>query len=109
MGVPDYYSVAEAKRNRRRRNHRVDILNQKEEEIGKFGNCRDEDVASWKQAEGKFMAKFSTSKTWDQVRERRPNCVWHKGVWFSQSTLKYAFIIWIALKERLQTIDRMQQ
>ena len=109
LGVPDYYSVAEAKRNRRRRNHRVELLNQIEEELSKYGSYPDEDVALWKQAEGKFMAKFSTRKTWEQVREKRPNCAWYRRVWFPQSTPKYAFFMWVALKERLQTTDRMQK
>lgn len=108
-GVPDHYSVAEARRNRRRRNHRVDILNHIEEETSKLDNYRDEVIVLWKHDEGKFMNKFSTSKTWDQIRVMRPVCVWHKRVWFSQSTPKYAFIMWITLKGRLQTTYKMQQ
>ena len=54
LGVPDHYSVAEPRR-RRRRNHRVDILNQIEEEISKLDDYRDEDIVLWKHAEGKFM------------------------------------------------------
>ncbi|XP_018453449.1 uncharacterized protein LOC108824512 [Raphanus sativus] len=109
LGIPDNYSVAEAKRNRRRRNHRVDILNQVEEEISKLGNHQDEDMALWKLSAGNYRANFSTSKTWDQLREKKPTCDWHKGVWFSQSTPKYAFMMWITLRGRLQTMDKMRQ
>lgn len=109
LGIPDHYTVAEAKKNRRKRNHRVDILNRIEEEISNLEIFQDEDVALWKHADGKFLNKFSTSKTWDQVREKRPVCNWYKGVWFPQATPKYAFMMWIAIKGRLQTTDRMQQ
>lgn len=108
MGVPDHYTVAEAKRNRRRRNHRVVILNQIEEELSKSGGYQDEDIVLWKHAEGKYMGNFSTSKTWEQIREKKPACDWSKGVWFSQSTPKFSFLMWVAIKGRLQTTDRMQ-
>ncbi|XP_056847430.1 uncharacterized protein LOC130498096 [Raphanus sativus] len=62
MGVPDHYTVAEAKRNRRRRNHRVVILNQIEEELSKSGGYQDEDIVLWKHAEGKYMGNFSTRR-----------------------------------------------
>ena len=113
LGVPDHYSVGEVKRSRRRsrrrRNHRVDILNQIEEVISRLDNDSDEDIVLWKHAEGKFKTNFSTSKTWNQIRNVKSVCTWHKGVWFSQSTPKYAFTMWVAIKGRLQTTDRMQQ
>lgn len=84
LGVPDHYFVAEVKRSRkrsrRRRNHRVDILNQIEEVISRLENDSYEDIVLWKHAEGKFKTNFSTSKTWNQIRNVRPVCTWHKGV-----------------------------
>ncbi|KAL0856009.1 hypothetical protein Bca101_061162 [Brassica carinata] len=109
LGVPDHYSIAEVKRMRRRRNHRVDILNQIEEEIRRHDNDSDKDIVLWKHAEGKFRNNFSTRKTWDQIRNVRSVCTWYKGVWFPQSTPKYAFTMWVAIKGRLQTMDRMQK
>lgn len=109
FGVPDHYSVAEVKKMRRRRNHRVDILNQIEEEIRRLETENDEDIVLWKHAEGKFRNNFSTSKTWNQIRNVKQSCTWHKGIWFPQATLKYAFTMWVAIKGRLQTADRMQQ
>lgn len=109
LGIPNSFSVAEVKRMRRRRNHRVDILNQVEEEIRKLGNQQDEDITLWKHAEGKYMTKFTTSNTWDQIRDTKPICDWSKGVWFSHSTPKYSFMMWVALKGRLQTTDRMMR
>lgn len=109
LGIPTSYSVAEVMRMRKRRNHRVDILNQVEEEISKLGNQQEEDVTLWKHAEGKHLNKFSTSRTWDQIRNVQPGCAWSKGVWFSQSTPKYSFMMWIVLKGRLQTTYRMQR
>lgn len=67
------------------------------------------DSVLWRHAEGKFRNNFSTKKTWDQIRTARSVCSWHKGVWFSNSTPKYAFIMWVAVNGRLQTADRMQK
>lgn len=43
------------------------------------------------------------------TRQAQPACVWHKGVWFPQSTPKYSLMLWMAVRNRLQTCDRMQQ
>ncbi|CAA7034130.1 unnamed protein product [Microthlaspi erraticum] len=33
---------------------------------------------------------------------------WHRGIWFRHSTPKYAFCVWLAIHNRLSTLDRMQ-
>lgn len=109
LGVPDHYSVADVKKMRRRRNHRVDILNQIEEVIRRLDINSDEYEVLWKQGEGIYRNNFSTSKTWDQIRKVKPVCTWHRGIWFSQSTPKHAFTMWVAIKGRLQTMDRIQK
>lgn len=42
------------------------------------------------------------------MRQARPECSWSKGVWFTQSTPKFSFLVWVAIRNRLQTCDRMQ-
>lgn len=63
----------------------------------------------WKQADDRFVSTFSTKRTWEQIRGNHQPCTWSKGVWFSQSTPKYSFLLWTAIRGRLQTLDRMQQ
>lgn len=109
LGIPSSFSVAEVMKMRRRRRHIVDIHNQVEEEINRIGNHHDEDIVLWKHAEGKYISKFTTSTTWDQMRDTQPVCEWSKGVWFSHSMPKYSFMMWVALKGRLQTTDKMQR
>ena len=71
-------------------------------------NIQEEDIPLWKQKEGVHARVFSSKKTWLQLRSGSPRCEWSKGIWFTQSTPKYSFLVWVALRERLQTCDRMQ-
>ena len=69
---------------------------------------QEDDIHLWKQTEDKYATKFSTKKTWEQVRSHHQTCSWSNGVWFSHSTPKYAFLLLVVLRDRLQTADRMQ-
>ncbi|XP_013589406.1 PREDICTED: exosome complex component RRP41-like [Brassica oleracea var. oleracea] len=103
--------MADVLSNNRRRRHRERILNDIEEDINKLriGGLRDmDDVPLWRSEEGKFGNRFSTKKTWHQLRTRQSICPWSRGIWFPESTPKYSFMIWIAIKNRLQTGDKMQ-
>lgn len=92
---------------RQRRRHRLEILNDIEEELR---NMRDnlsgdmDDVSQWRRESG-YNLSFSTSKTWKLIRETKKKCVWARGVWFSQETPKYAFMVWLANLDRLSTMD----
>ncbi|XP_013594684.1 PREDICTED: uncharacterized protein LOC106302802 [Brassica oleracea var. oleracea] len=48
-------------------------------------------------------------ETWQLIRETGLKCDWGRMVWFSQATLKFAFITWIAFKDRLATMDRISR
>lgn len=50
---------------------------------------------------------FSSSETWQVLRERHQEYHWEKAVWFIYATPKYSFIIWIAIKEILSTWDHI--
>ena len=74
MGIENTATVADVLRNHRRRRHRVRILNEIEDEIDKLrsGSIQDmDDVPLWRSAEDKYVAKFSSKKTWMQLRIRR--------------------------------------
>lgn len=65
-----------------------------------------EDVSLWRRESG-YNSYFLTSETWKLTRERKEKCVWTRGVWFSQTTPKYAFMTWLANLDRLATMDRI--
>lgn len=82
-----------------------------EDEIDKLRNIYSQgnDIPLWKQDEKRFANQFSTKKTWLYMCQTQPDCVWNTGVWFSQSTPKFFFLLWVAVQNRLQTCDRMQR
>lgn len=94
---------------RRRRRHRINILNDIEVEIREISSRLDSDVndgSAWKGKSG-YKLKFSTQETWIQLRESFPPCSWASGIWFSQNTPRYAFMVWLAFRDRLSTMDRV--
>ncbi|XP_013589034.1 PREDICTED: uncharacterized protein LOC106297312 [Brassica oleracea var. oleracea] len=110
LGITDNSLVADVMLRHRRRRHRLSILNDVEEEIEKVRSRgrEEEDKPLWRQTEHSFANSFSTKKTWQSFRQSQPSCNWKNGVWFSQSTPKYSFIVWVAIRNRLQTCDIMK-
>lgn len=111
FGVDDNATVEEVIRNHRRRRHREHLLNNIEDEIDKVRsrNMTDDDIPLWQSMEGKYTEKFSSKKTWMQLRESKQICTWSRGVWFPQATPKFSFMLWIAMCGRMQTGDKMQR
>ncbi|KAL1221724.1 hypothetical protein V5N11_026174 [Cardamine amara subsp. amara] len=90
--------------------HRMELLNLVETELDKIrdrGLNQSMDVSLWRGVGGKFTSKFSSKDTWNQIRESVQPKQWYKGVWFSHSTPKYSFIVWLAVHDRLSTGDKM--
>ncbi|XP_033148588.1 uncharacterized protein LOC103869784 [Brassica rapa] len=110
LGIGKDESVEDALlSSRRRRKHRVSILNDLEEEMRNTRSMLDpegKDVSIWK-GKSAYKQKFSTQETWKQVRVGNPFCVWASGVWFSHATPKFAFMAWLASRDRLSTMDRV--
>ena len=67
------------------------------------------DIVLWKNGDDDYLPTFSASRTWDQVRVKRDKVSWSKVVWLPQGVPRYAFILWLAIKNRLSTGDRMRQ
>lgn len=110
MGVGKNVTVEEAVLcHRRRRKHRLGILNDLE---GELINIRENlnsdvnDLSTWKGKSG-YRKNFSTQDTWKQLRVSHPSCFWSSGIWFSQSTPKFAFVVWLSSRNRLSTLDRV--
>ncbi|XP_018458922.1 uncharacterized protein LOC108829831 [Raphanus sativus] len=94
---------------RRRTRHRSPVLIEIEAELMRVKQRlrQDvEDVSLWRQKAG-FKEKFSTHETWSLLRRVGEHCAWSKGIWFPQATPKYAFVTWLAARNRLSTMDRV--
>lgn len=72
-----------------------------------FVNENRQDKVIWRSLNGKKSA-FSSSNVWNDVRESRLRVGWRNLVWFSNSIPKHSFILWLAVRGKLLTQDRMQ-
>jgi len=112
LGIRKEATLEEAIMNlRRRRRHRSDILQEVERILDSVrSNIQGErdDVSNWKRRSG-FGRAFSTNETWMMIRETNVQCDWSRGVWFAKATPKFAFTTWLAIKDRLSTMDRIMK
>ncbi|GFZ07108.1 hypothetical protein Acr_19g0000450 [Actinidia rufa] len=53
--------------------------------------------------------RFCSKTAYDFFRPRRVNLTWPKLVWHSCITPKHSFILWLGLKDRLLTRDKMHE
>ena len=52
--------------------------------------------------------KFSTTAVWNAIRPKQEIKDWHKVLWASFSNLKHVLISWMAILNRLPTIDHLE-
>lgn len=64
------------------------------------------DEVLWKSNNG-ILSKFSAETAWEDMRTRGENVKWNNLIWYSQGIPRHSFILWLPIKERLQTQDRM--
>ncbi|XP_022042313.1 uncharacterized protein LOC110944979 [Helianthus annuus] len=65
------------------------------------------DKLIWK--DGQHMQKeFSASEVWDNIRSRGEEVNWAELVWFSQCIPRHSFHMWLVIKNKLKTQDRMR-
>lgn len=72
-----------------------------------FINARRKDKVVWRSINGKKSA-FNSSIVWNDVKDSRPRVEWKHLVWYSNSIPKHSFILWLAIRGKLLTQDRMQ-
>ncbi|GKB02256.1 reverse transcriptase domain-containing protein, partial [Tanacetum coccineum] len=53
--------------------------------------------------------RFSVREVWKAIRIDCPKVIWYRHVWFSQCIPRHAFILWVAIKGRLKTLDRISR
>ncbi|GKA59321.1 RNA-directed DNA polymerase, eukaryota, reverse transcriptase zinc-binding domain protein [Tanacetum coccineum] len=67
-----------------------------------------EDKTVWIDKKGKEK-RFSVREVWKAIRIDCPKVIWYRHVWFSQCIPRHAFILWVAIKGRLKTLDRISR
>jgi hypothetical protein len=50
---------------------------------------------------------FVSSETWNFLRDKKAEVEWWHLIWFSYAIPKHAFILWLAIQNRLTTSDRL--
>ncbi|KAG7544209.1 Reverse transcriptase zinc-binding domain [Arabidopsis thaliana x Arabidopsis arenosa] len=96
--------------NHRSRRRRLPLLTSIDMEIAKIkekGQNLGHDIVLWKSSDNKFKPRFASSNTWQQIRHADQKVSWYKGVWFSDSIPKFSFLLWLAVRNRLSTGERM--
>ena len=70
-------------------------------------NTSIKDALVWQSRDG-VQHEFNTRLVWKDFRVVRPRVSWCELVWFSNCIPKHAFILWLAIRKKLMTQDRMQ-
>lgn len=63
------------------------------------------DAVMWKNKNGE-MDFFSVKNSWDCIREES-KIPWAKLIWFSQCIPRHSFVVWLAIRNRLKTQDKL--
>ncbi|RXH98271.1 hypothetical protein DVH24_010596 [Malus domestica] len=50
---------------------------------------------------------YSAASAWDKFRKSKPTVGWSKLVWYNQNIPKMSFILWLVIKCKLSTMDRI--
>lgn len=111
LGIRKEATVEEDILKPRRRRHRLDRLNDIERALNSIAaeqSSTGDDLDMWRGNKG-FKPLFSTQETWLMLRETKAQCGWAKVVWFSQATPKFSFMAWLAMLDRMSTMDRVSR
>ncbi|XP_022032206.1 uncharacterized protein LOC110933284 [Helianthus annuus] len=64
------------------------------------------DRTVWKDLDGN-PCSFRSSEVWHSIRCRQNPVSWVDGVWFSQCIPRHSFHLWLVIKNKLKTQDRL--
>ncbi|KAK9058081.1 hypothetical protein SSX86_022921 [Deinandra increscens subsp. villosa] len=78
------------------------VLNEVSQTIIKNGVS---DRLVWKVGNNKD--DFASSLAWDSIRAHAPVVPWAKFVWFAQCIPRHAFLVWLIMRNRLLTQDKI--
>ncbi|XP_022019593.1 uncharacterized protein LOC110919635 [Helianthus annuus] len=65
-----------------------------------------EDSTAWKDLEGNTRP-LGSLEVWHNIRSREQPVTWVNGVWFSQCIPRHSFHLWLVIKNKLKTQDRL--
>nr|XP_043630018.1 uncharacterized protein LOC122601315 [Erigeron canadensis] len=71
-------------------------------------NCDEEDTIFWIDKDGNEVS-YSTSSTWDSLRWSQQRVDWFDMVWFPHCIPRHSFHVWLILKKKLKTQDKLRQ
>ena len=63
-----------------------------------------EDIISWTPDPS---GVFTVSSAWNHFRPKMPVVNWHYSIWFPQAIRRHAFIVWLAVQNKLITQDML--
>lgn len=66
-----------------------------------------EDAALWKKDVNEFQKVFTAHNTWNLIRMQKVVHPWSRIVWFPQNVPRFAFVVWLAIKDSLATGYRL--
>ncbi|GKB91388.1 RNA-directed DNA polymerase, eukaryota, reverse transcriptase zinc-binding domain protein [Tanacetum coccineum] len=66
------------------------------------------DEVKWKKSDG-GVCEFTVNHAYRDFIAVEEDVKWWKVVWFSQNILKHAFIVWLAIQNKLTTQDKIKQ
>ena len=67
-----------------------------------------EDKLVWKSIDGSFK-DFSVSEAWQSIRKRSNEVSWHRLVWSKYGIPRHSIHLWLIMRRRLKTQDRLKQ
>jgi hypothetical protein len=53
------------------------------------------------------LGSYVSAETWDMLRNRHPEVTWWPLVWFAYAIPKQAFILWLVMRDKLTTGERL--
>ena len=68
----------------------------------------EEDYYLWRNEVNEPPSPFLLSRLWTSLYQEPPRVSWYKAVWFGKQIPKHGFILWLVMKERMVTRDRMR-
>ncbi|CAA7034512.1 unnamed protein product [Microthlaspi erraticum] len=67
-----------------------------------------QDEFLWKNSPSSEAGDFSSSKTWDFLHPVGQSFNWTKPIWFKERIPRHTFILWMAMRDRLFTRDKLR-
>ncbi|XP_022040986.1 uncharacterized protein LOC110943551 [Helianthus annuus] len=68
-------------------------------------DANNQDCLLWK--DGDEVSDYSSSGVWNSIRISDPEVNWHSIVWFSQCIPRHAFFMWLIMRKKLVTQDKI--